>query len=236
MKILPYPERRVEIMRFVRRHHYTRRCPGVWTVAYGIENHRGDIQAVAVYGPPPYPSVTRAFIRRPEDAARLIWQARLVGAGISAAALDDLIMFANHDLTGRGFWWVYTMTDPVSKVIDGGLLKLLTRGYSGEVYQRNSWQYLGVAGSKRIEGFLVNGKPVHLRQGAVTLTLSNIHQHYPDADIRVLRGNAKQRWVFVLGNSAERAERVLLMKYHVQPYEALMQPRLLRNGALICQS
>src|SRR5436190_21466343 len=56
---LTFPARREEIIRFCKRHHYTHRAPGVWSVAYAVENGRGKIQAVAVYGPPPYPSVTR---------------------------------------------------------------------------------------------------------------------------------------------------------------------------------
>jgi hypothetical protein len=225
--VLPFPRRRDDVLRFIKRHHYTRRAPGVWSVAYAIINRRDQIQGVAVYGPPPYPSIARAFVRDPQHVNMLTWQARLVGAGISSAELDVLLHFANADLEQRGFWWVQTLTDPTSKVIDGALVKLLQQGFVGEVYRRNDWLYLGYAGGTRIEGFLIDGKPVHVRQGAITLTLSNVHERYPGAQIRVLKGNAKQRWAYVLGSQTQRAERMLLMKYHVQPYEAITQPRLL---------
>jgi hypothetical protein len=86
--ILNYPARRDEIIRFVKKHHSTRRCPGVWSVAYALENERGRLQAATLYGPPPYPSVARAFVRDPTHIQHLAWQARMVGAGISAAQLD----------------------------------------------------------------------------------------------------------------------------------------------------
>jgi hypothetical protein len=225
---LPFPERRQEIMSFVRKHHYTRRCPGVWQVAYAIENRGGGIQSVAVYGPPPYPSVVRAFVRDQSHAGRVAWQARMVGAGITAAQLDELIRHANRDLQGRGFWWVLTLTDPRARVIEGGLLKYLTPGYTGEVYHRNGFLYLGVAGGRNREGWLIDGRMVHIRQGAVTLTRRNIHQLYPQArSFREVWGEAKQRWAYVLGNAAERAQRILLMRYHVQDWEPQRRPRLL---------
>ncbi len=231
MLTLPYPQRRDEIQRFVRKHHYTRRCAGVWSIAFAIENERSVIQAVAMYGPPPYPTITRAFVRCPEHASKLIWQTRLVGAGISSADVDRLIEHANIELLKRGYWWVLTLSDPTERVVDDALMKLLQRGFNGEVYQRTGAQYLGVAGKPKREGWLIDGKPYHIRQGAVTLSANNVREHFPEAQsFREIKGGAKQRWVYVLANNAlERAERVLLMKYHVQPYEVLRQPRLLVN-------
>jgi len=225
---LPYPQRRDEIRRFVDKHHYTRRSPAVWTVAYGLSNSADKLQAVAMYGPPPYPTIARAFVRCPEHAPRLIWQTRMVGAGISSADLDDLMTFARNDLLLRGFWWVLTLTDPTSSVVDNALLKLLQPGYTGDVYRRNDWLYLGTAGERKLQGFVIDGTMVHIRQNRITLTLSNIRQHYPEAkSVRAIYGSVKQRWVDVLGSSRERAERILLMKYHVQEYQMLRQPRLL---------
>jgi hypothetical protein len=225
---LPFPERRQEIMSFVKRHHYTRRCPGVWQVAYAIQNQGGGIQAVVVYGPPPYPSVARAFCRRAEDTGRVAWQARMVGAGITAAQLDELIRFANRDLQGRGLWWVLTLTDPRAHVIDKGLLKYLNPGYTGEVYHRNGFLYLGIAGGRGRAGWLIDGRMVHIRQGSRTLSRRNIHQLYPKArSVREVLGEAKQRWVYVLGTTSERAQRILLMRYHVRAWEPQRQPRLL---------
>ena len=91
MLTLPFPERREEILAFVKRHHYSRRCPGVWSVAYGLANRRGQLQAVLVYGPAPYPSVARAFVRDPVYASRVAWQARMIAAGICSADLDALL-------------------------------------------------------------------------------------------------------------------------------------------------
>lgn len=227
---LPFPERREEIKRFVRKHHYSRRCPGVWSVGYALLNSQGRIQAVTMYGPAPYPTVARAFCRDKTHIGHHIWQSRMVGAGISAHDLDNLLGYAHADLLTRGYWWVHTLTDPVAKVIDNAAIRLLAKGYTGEVYHRNGWFYLGQAGSRKIEGFLIDGQPIHIRQGAVTLTLSNIRDHYPDAHIRVIRGNAKQRWAYVLAESSrERAERTLLMRYQPQPWTPIRQPRLLVN-------
>lgn len=227
MLVLSY-DRRAEVITFVKKHHYTRRAPGVWTVAYGVENKRGKLQAVIMYGPPPYPSIARAFCRDVAHAPRLIWQTRMVGAGISRQQLDDLLAFAAHDLAERGYWWQTTLTDPTSRTIDGALMTLTQKGYTGDVYTRNEWLYLGTANSRRkLEGFLIDGRPLHIRQGAITLTLANVRQHYPDArTIRPLHGGVKSRWAYVFGNEAERAERILLMRYHVQPIEVLTQPRL----------
>jgi hypothetical protein len=45
--------------------------------------------------------------------------------------------------------------------------------------------------------------------------------------VREVLGEAKQRWVYVLGTTSERAQRALLMRYHVQDWEPQRQPRLL---------
>lgn len=233
MIVLPYPQRRDDILRFVRKHHYSRRCPGVWQHAYALTNRRGAIQAAAIYGPAPYPSIARAFCRDPQHVNKLIWQSRMVAAGISSADLDALLVEASADLQARGFWWITTTTDPVAKVIDGALIRLLKPDYSGEVYHRNGWLFLGTTSKTHLEGFLIDGQPVHCRQGRVTLTLSNVRQHYPDArTVRPIRSNAKHRWAQVLGTPQERTERLLLMRYHVQPYEVTTQPRLLTRDTI----
>jgi hypothetical protein len=228
--ILPFPQCRNEIITFVKAHHYSRRCPGVWSVAYVIPRRNGQIKAVALYGPPPYPSIARAFCRDADHISKLIWQTRMTSSGgITKDDLDRLLAFANADLAARGYWWALTLTDPTSRVIDGALVALMQKGYTGEVYYRNDWLYLGITGSKKkLESFLIDGEQVHIRQGAITLTLDNVRQHYPDArSIRPIHGGAKSRWCYVFGNERERAERILLMKYRVQPFEAITQPRLL---------
>jgi hypothetical protein len=240
MLTLPYPLRRDEIRNFVMRHHYTRRCPAVWTVAYAIQNPAGKIQAVAIYSPPPYPSVTRAFVRCPEHESHLIWQTRMVGVGISTQQLDELLTFARADLLRRDYWWTLTLTDPTAACIDNALLRLTQPGFTGRVYNRNGWLYLGTAGSRKLTGFLIDGQSVHIRQNRITLTLSNVQTHYPDAkNIRALYGGIKHRFADVLAyTSRERAERILLMKYQPQVYEVLRQPRLLWKifGGELCAS
>lgn len=227
MIVLPYPQRKVEIMAFVQKHHYNRRCPSVWTVAYGIQNAKGKLQAVLVYGPPPYPNIARAFCRRPADTGKLVWQTRMVGAGISAEQLNEAIQLANRDLLLRGYWWVLTLTDPIARVIESGLMKIVFRGFTGEVYHRNGFLFLGTTSGGRVEGYVVDGKMHHNRQGGKTLTGGNIRQYFPAAhEIREIRSMPKNRWVYVLGTPAERAQRVLLMKYHPQPWEIALQPRL----------
>ena len=102
---LPYPQNRKEIADFVRRHHYSKRCPGVWKISYAIRNPKSQkIQAVLVYGPAPYPSMARSLVRGVEEyAGRVIWQARMVGAGIWAGELDELIAYANLDPQRKRF-------------------------------------------------------------------------------------------------------------------------------------
>ena len=229
MLTLPFPERREEVQHFVKRHHYSRRCPGVWSVAYAHVNRRGQIQAVLVYGPPPYPSVTRAFCRVQEHSRRVAWQARMIGAGISATELDALLAYANADLLLRGYWWVYTLTEPQAWVVDGALVRLLCPAFTGAAYHRNGWLYLGATKPSSKELFVIDGKPVHIRQNDHTLTAGNVHRYYPDArEIRPVMSRAKDRWAKVLTTSeAERAERVLLMKFHPLPWTPAIQPRLL---------
>jgi len=224
---LTFPQRRAEIIAFVRKHHYTRRCPGVWSVAYGLENDRGKLQAVAMYGPPPYPSIARAFCRDQDHVKQLTWQTRMVGAGISTAALDELLHVANTSLARRGFWWVLTLTDPLAHVIEGGVLRLISPGYTGAAYARNGFRYIGQSGRNQRLGWLIDGVPVHCRQEPVTLTQANVREHYPEArSVRELHGGVKDRWVYVLGNTTEAASRTLLMAYHVQDWRPITQPRL----------
>jgi hypothetical protein len=225
---LDYRANRAEIIRFVKKHHYTHRCTGVWSNAYGILNETGKIQAVVIYGPAPYPNVARSFVRDQAHTGRHIWQSRMVGAGISAEQLDSLIAFAHADLLSKGYWWVHTLTDPTEYVIDAAF-SLFSKGYTGEVYSRTGALYLGIAGGRKLSSFMVDGEHVHVRQGANTLTLSNVRQHYPEAkSVRAIYGTHKQRWAYVLADTPrERAERILLMAYRVQPYEMLRQPRLL---------
>jgi hypothetical protein len=229
MLTLPFPERREEILKFVKHHHYSHRCPGVWSVAYAQLNRRGRIQAVLIYGPAPYPGVTRAFCRVPEHARHVAWQARMIAAGISSTELDALLAFANANLLLRGYWWVYTLTEPQAWVVDGALVRLLCPGFAGETYFRNGWHYLGATKPSSRELFIVDGRPVHIRQNDHTLTESNIRAYFPDArEIRPVMSRAKDRWANVLATSEiERAERVLLMKFHPQPWTPATQPRLL---------
>lgn len=227
----PYPLQRDAILAFTRKHHYSKRCPAVWGNAYLILNAKGNIQAAAIYGPPPYPSVAKAFTY-PDHAPKLAWQARMIGKGISSGELDDLIQYANCDLLARGFWWVYTMTDPTAKLIDTWFNK---RAYTGEVYHRNGFLYLGATkATQKREGWLVDGKLLHIRQGAVTLSASNIRDYYPNAiSIREIKGGAKHRWAAILAhNERERAARALLMRYHPQEWQSVTQPRLLITNPL----
>jgi hypothetical protein len=225
---LPYTKYRAEIIRFVKKHHYTRRCTGVWSNAYGILNETGKLQAVVIYGPAPYPSVARSFVRDHAHLGHHIWQSRMVGAGISAEQLDALITFAHADLRAKGYWWVHTLTDPTEYVIDA-TFSLFSKGFTGEVYSRTGALYLGTTKERKLSSFMIDGEHLHVRQGAKTLTLSNIRNHYPEAkSIRAIYTNQKQRWAYVLADTPrERAERILLMAYQVKPYEMLHQPRLL---------
>lgn len=226
--VLPYPGRKTEIIRFVKKHHYSRRCPHVWSMAYAIENNNGKIQAVAMYGPAPYPTVARAFVRNQEHVKHHIWQSRMVSAGISSKEIDQLIYFANQQLLEQGYWWVHTLTNPTESLIEAGI-KLICKGFTGDVYQRTGALYLGTAGKKALSGFLIDGKPIHKRQGAITLSLSNVHEQFPDANnIRPLYGKPKQRWAYILARTdAEREHHLLLMQYRPQEYQSLHQPRLL---------
>ena len=225
---LPYPEYKDDIIRGTRKHHYKRTCTGVWQYAYCITNTRGRIQAAIIYGPAPYPTVSRAFCRRSEDIPKHIWIQRMWGAGISRSQLDDLIAFSHKNLIDRGYWWLHTMTNPHAYVIDAPL-RLRSNGYTGATYHRNQYLYLGWAGRKALTGFLIDGHPHHIRQGKITLTLSNVYDYFPNAkSIRPLHGKQKQRWVYLCASTPqEYQQRLLLMKYHPQLYEPLRQPRLL---------
>ncbi len=167
---LSYPQRKDEVIAFVKKHHYSGRCPGVWKVSYAWLNDNDKIQAVAIYGPPPYPAIATHFTF-PAYVKKVAWQARMVGAGISAAQLDDLISFAGDDLYKRGFFWQLTMTDPTARMIDNlgtKLSSLVKKAFSGEVYQRNGWFYMGTTKQKTIEAFLIDNKLiVHPRQAVL---------------------------------------------------------------------
>ena len=221
-------ERRDEVRAFVRKHHYSRSCPGVWSVAYALENARGKLQAVLLYGEPPYPSVKAAFVRDPALRPRVAWQARMVAAGITVAELDALIGYANRDLERRGFWWVYTLTEPTAHVVESTLARIICPGFTGEVYHRNQFMFLGHTGRAPLRAWRIDGVLKHPRQGPVTLTRANVHQHFPTArTCEPIYGHAKQRWAYVLGDARERAQRVLLICFRPQPWEAAVQPRLL---------
>lgn len=230
-----YPQRKAEIMAFVRRHHYTRRCPGVWSVTYIIEDSKSNkVKVALIIGPPPYPSIARSFVfGGREYEKKVAWQARLIAQGVTSAELDQLLQFANTDLLTRGFWWVLTFTDPNAYTIDDFAKKVICKGYTGEIYHRNGFLHLGTTANRGKKGaiaaWIIDDKEiVHTRQGAVTLTQANIKQHYPSAKkIRCVRALPKQRWVYVLAaTELERAERVRLMRYHPQVWESVTQPRM----------
>ncbi len=234
MKLLTlrFPERSAEVIAFVKRHHYIRSAASVYQVAYAWENDRGRLQAVHVVAQPPYPSVARAFVRDRQYAPRVAYQSRLVGAGISKAELDELLNYSAEDLYRQGFYWLYALADPISWVIDNvatRVRRIVCRGFTGDVYQRTGFLFLGYTEKPAAEAFLVDGQLLHIRQGPVTLTRGNIREHYPQArEIRVIGGTPKMRWARVLAQTErERGERVLLMRYHPQPYAAAVQPRLL---------
>jgi|SRR5579859_2496059 len=228
VQVLTGHERREEVLRFVRKHHYSRACPGVWSLAYVLENTRGRLQAVALIGEPPYPSVKAAFVRDPALQPRVAWQARMVAAGVTAGELDALIQFANCDLAERGYWWLYTLSEPTAQVVDGALRRILCPGFTGEIYARNHFDYLGHTDRAPVRAWRIDGRLLHPRQGPVTLTRGNVHEHFPEArSCEPIYGHAKQRWAAVLGSPKERAARVLLMRFKPQPWEPAVQPRLL---------
>lgn len=225
---LPFPQERDAIIRFTRRNHYSRRVPGVWSNAFVALNHRGKICGAALYGPPPYPSISRAFCRRAEDITKLTWQTRLCAQGLSRNELDQLVQFSTEQLLHHGYWWCLTLTDPVQRITENALQRLISRGYSGETYNRNGWLFLGYTSKANIELWIVDGKPIHPRQGRRTLTHSALREKYPTAKIRAVRGTPKARWAYILHHTErERSERLLLIKSHPQPWEAITQPRLL---------
>lgn len=217
-------------MAFIRAHHYTRRSPGVWSCAHVAFNERGKIQAVCLNGHAPYPTVARRFVRRPEYIGRVSWQARMIAQGISAEQLDALLHYSNQDLYQRGYFWSYTMTDLNAWLIDGLRFRLLSPGYTGQVYIRNGFYFLGFTEPRHsVAAWLIDGVPVHSRQGAITITKHNVRTLYPYAkSVRCIRTGAKARFACVLAaTERERAVRTLLMNFRPQSWEPLRQPRLL---------
>ncbi len=156
----------------------------------------------------------------------------MIAAGIRSADLDALLDHAQADLLSRGYFWQYTLTEPQAWVVDGALVRLLCPGFAGTTYHRNGWHYLGATKPSSKELFIVDGRPVHIRQNDHTLTNSNIHTYFPEArEIRPVMSRAKDRWAQVLARTeTERAERELLMKYHPQPWMPATQPRLLTRS------
>lgn len=228
-----YPKAKSEIMAFVRAHHYTRRSPGVWSSAHVALNERGKIQAVCLNGQAPYPSVARRFVKCQEHAGYVSWQARMIAQGISAGQLDALLQYSNQDLYQRGYFWNYTMTETSAWLIDGLQFRLLSPGYTGQTYTRAGFHFLGFTeASRSISTWIIDGVPVHSRQGSITITRQNVHTLYPYAkSVRHIRTGAKARFACVLAaTERERAERTLLMNFHPQPWEPLRQPRLLFSG------
>lgn len=233
--IAKYPAHVEEIKKFIKKHHYSRCCPGVWSICYLLtDKYSNKIKAVNMFGPPPYPSIASAFT---VDAyhKHLAWQMRMVGQNTSIKELDWFIKFALQDLKERGFWWVLTLTDPNAWLIDGFINNkaINCKGFSGECYHRNQFLYLGKTkdtGKKgAIAGFILDNRTfLHTRQGAVTLTQSNIKDYYPNArNIRIVRAKAKDRWVYVLADSLlERSQRIALMKYRPLEWVGATQPRL----------
>jgi hypothetical protein len=228
MLYLPYPQRRDDLIRAAKKHHYTRRCPGVWSHAFAITNKGDKIKAAIIIGPAPYPTVARAFCRRDEDIPRHAWVSRMFSAGTSSAELDKLIQFSHKQLLALGYYWVHTLSNPFAYSITSHL-RLQSRGFTGGIYHRNDYLYLGWAGRKTSIGYIVDGQPYHIRQGSTTLSNSNVHDYFPDAShIRPIEGHPKQRWAKILANtSQEYQQRLLLMTYHPQVYEPQRQPRLL---------
>ena len=228
MQYFPYPHRKDEIIRHVKRHHDTRRCSGVWSHSYIVTNHRNKIQAARLVDPAPYPTVVRAFCRREEDYTRHAWVARMSSAGITSQQIDDLIQYAHKHLQSLGKYWVHTLSDYHAYSI-ASHLRLRSKGYTGEVYYRNQYHYLGTAGRRCTIGFTVDGIPHHIRQGKVTLSDKNVHAYFPDArEIRAIKGHPKRRWVAILADTPEQyQQRLLLMKYRPQPYTPSRQPLLL---------
>ena len=224
-----------EMLAFIKRHHYSKRVSPVFSVGFALTNARGRIQAVSVVAEPPYPSIKRALCRRPEDHARTAWQSRMIAAGIGSADLDGLLAFSADWLRHAGYYYFYTMSEREAWVIDGALQRLICPGFSGDTYHRNGWLYLGATAGRGCQLFMVDNRPVHIRQNNVTLTPGNVWSHYPNAhEIRAVQSRVKDRWLQVLAdNETERAQRVLLIRYHVQLWTPLIQPRLfIRRAAL----
>ena len=228
MIYLPYPQRRDDLIRAAKRHHYTRRCPGVWSHAFAITNSHDKIKAAIIIGPAPYPTVARAFCRRAEDIPHHAWVSRMFSAGTSSQEIDALIHFSHKKLLELGYWWVHSLVNPYAYTITAPL-RLQSKGFSGAVYDRHDYLYLGWAGRKCTVGYLVDGIQFHIRQGRTTLTQSNVHEYFPDANhIRPIAGHPKQRWAKILANTPqEYQQRLLLMTYQSQAFEPQRQSRLL---------
>jgi hypothetical protein len=254
MQIVTLPSaRREELKSFMRRHHYSKGCPAVYQVAYACLNAKGKIQGAAVYGPPPYANLYKSFLKNPpapdpESLARLksygqkiAWQMRMCAVGITSAQLDELLAYAAADLAQRGFWWQLTLTDPHERVIERTALELARRagdvlyqrGFTGKVYHRNQWLFLGWSGkgpeakAGYLSGFIIDGKRINCRQGKRTLTMSNVREFYPAAqEIRIERAYPKQRWATILASGENRALAEQLMAFRPQPYIEAIQPKL----------
>jgi hypothetical protein len=154
----------------------------------------------------------------------------MIAKGISSEQLDALLRYSNQDLYQRGYFWSYTMTDTNAWLIDGLRFKLLSPGFTGQTYIRGGFLFLGFTKpSHSIATWLIDGVPVHSRQGSITITKQNVHNLYPDAkSVRFVRTGAKARFAYVLAaNERERAQRVLLINFQPQPWKPLHQPRLL---------
>jgi hypothetical protein len=169
-----------------------------------------------------------------EHAALVIWQARLIGAGCSAADLDALQDYARHDLAARlGYKMIYTMTENQAYMIDGLAGRvgaaLSVRAYAGWQYDRSGWLYLGTTTPRGTVGYAIDGHVHHARQGKHTLSASTVRQLYPEAQrYRRLAATPKARWVDVLAATAEeRAFLVSLLRYPPRAFAPLVQHRLL---------
>lgn len=226
---LPFPERKDEVLSFIKKFHYTRRAPSIYSIAYVVLNERGKIKAVSLHGTPPYPSIARRFVRREEDIPRVSWQARMIAKGITSAELDSLIQYANEDLYQRGKWWSYTLLDETAWLIDDAIVKLINPGFSGKTYIRNGFHFLGrTSASSTTTLWIIDGKPIHARQGSRTLTHASIKTLYPNAeDIRAIKSTPKARFACVLAKTEqERAQRTLLMAFRPLEWQPARQPRL----------
>jgi hypothetical protein len=205
----------------------------VQKATYALRNARGKVCAVAVYGPPPSPDMARSLVGR-EHAPLVIWQARLIGAGCSAADLDRLQDYARHDLSTRlGYRYIYTMTENQAYMVDGlvgrACAALEVRAYAGWQYARTGWLYLGTTTPRGTAGYAIDGRVHHARQGKHTLSPATLTLLHPNArTARRLAATPKARWVDVLAATAEeRTFLVSLLRYPPRAFAPLVQHRLL---------